>query len=62
MHPPCKNILNLSEPIHSHLHSHLELKVKPFEVQDLVQLMRVLHLGQPPHMEQDEGIALKQRI
>jgi hypothetical protein len=28
-------------------------------VQDLVQLMKVLHLGQPPHMEQDEGIALK---
>jgi hypothetical protein len=24
--------------------------------------MKVLHLGQPPHVEQDEGIALKQRI
>jgi hypothetical protein len=62
MHPPCKNILNLYDPIHSHLHSHLELEAEPFEVQDLVQLMRVLHLGQPQHMEQDEVIALKQCI
>jgi hypothetical protein len=62
MHPPCKNILNFSKPIHSHFHSHFELEAEPFEVRDLVQLMRVLHLGQAPHMEQDESIALKQRI
>jgi hypothetical protein len=60
MHPHYKNILNLCEPVHSHLHSHLELEAKPLEVQDLVQLMKVLRLGQPPHMEQDESIALKQ--
>ncbi len=60
MHPPYKTILDFCEPIHSHLHSHLELEEEPFEVQDLVQLMKVLHLGQQPHMEQNEGIVLKQ--
>jgi len=62
MHPPCKNILNLFEPIHSHFRSHLELEAEPFEVQDLVQLLKVLHLGQPPHIKQDDGIVLKQHI
>jgi hypothetical protein len=53
MHPPCNTLLNLHEPIHCHplhLHVHIEFKEKPLDVKDLVQLMKVLHLGQPPHM------------
>ncbi len=64
MHASTYNtILSLCEPIHYpplHLHTHFEFEEKLFEVQDLVPLMRVLHLGQPPHMKQDEGIARNQ--
>jgi hypothetical protein len=55
--------LSFCETIHYpplHVHAHLELEEEPLEVQDLVQLMRVLHQGQPPQMKQDEGITLKQ--
>jgi hypothetical protein len=60
MHPPYNTILSLCEPIHYlplHLHAFLEFEEERLEVQNMVQLLKVLQ-----HVKQDESIAPKQRM